>query len=48
VSGHYSLLKAAIYTTVFTVAVYLLFMVALNIQPYYGYLQPVIDYLRRF
>jgi Tripartite tricarboxylate transporter TctB family len=47
-SGHYPLLKAAVYTTVFTVTVYLLFIVALKIQPYHGYLQPVVDYLRRF
>jgi hypothetical protein len=32
-SGHYPLLKAALYTTVFTLAVYLLFIVALKIQP---------------
>jgi len=48
VSGHYPLLKAAIYTTVFTVAVYLVFMVALHIQPYHGYLKPLVDYLRQF
>jgi Tripartite tricarboxylate transporter TctB family len=47
-SGHYSLLKAAIYTTAFTVVVYLLFIVALKIQPYHGYLEPVVEYLRWF
>jgi len=47
-SGHYSLLKAFVFTTAFTVVVYLLFIVALNIQPYHGYLEPVVDYLRRF
>jgi hypothetical protein len=46
-SGHYPLFKAAIYTIVFTLAVYLLFMVALNIQPYHGYLKPLVDYLRQ-
>jgi hypothetical protein len=47
-SGHYSLAKAAVSTTVFTVAVYLLFVVALKIQLYHGYLEPVVEYLRRF
>jgi len=48
VSGHYPLLKAAIYTTVFTLSVYLLFVVALKIQPYHGYLEPLVNYLRQF
>lgn len=48
VSGHYPPVKAAVFTTVFTVAVYLMFVVALNIQPYHGYLEPVVGYLRQF
>lgn len=46
-SGHYSLLKATVYTTVFTGAVYLLFVVALKIQLYHGYLEPVVEFFRR-
>jgi len=47
VSGHFRPLKAAMYTTVFTGAIYLVFVVALKIQLYHGYLDPVADYLRR-
>lgn len=46
-SGHFRPLKAAIYTAVFTGAIYVVFVVILKIQLYHGYLDPVADYLRR-
>lgn len=47
ISGHFGPLKAAIYTIVFTAAIYIVFVEILNIQLYHGYLEPVADYLRR-
>ena len=40
---HYSFRAGLIYTAVFTAATYLLFFVALEIQPYHGLLAPVIE-----
>ena len=40
---HYSFRAGLIYTTVFTAATYLLFFVALEIQPYHGILAPIIE-----
>lgn len=39
---HYSWRAGLIYTVIFTVTVYLLFFVALQIQPYHGLLAPVV------
>jgi hypothetical protein len=39
---HYSWLVGLIYTVAFTLAVYLLFFVGLQIQPYHGLLEPLI------
>jgi len=47
VSGHLKPLKAIIYTLAFTVAIYVVFFLILNIQLYHGYLEPVAEYLRR-
>ena len=46
VSGHYSWPKALGFTLVFTIAVYLLFVVALEIQLYHGAIEPLVEYLR--
>jgi hypothetical protein len=46
-SGHFGALKAAVYTAVFTGAIYVVFVVVLKIQLYHGYLDPVAEYLRR-
>ena len=43
VSRHYSPLRSFVYSLGFTTAVYLLFVVALQIQLYHGVLQPVVD-----
>ena len=40
---HYSFRAGLIYTSVFTAATYLLFFVALEIQPYHGVLAPMIE-----
>lgn len=40
---HYSFRAGLIYTSVFTAATYLLFFVALEIQPYHGVLAPIIE-----
>jgi hypothetical protein len=40
---HYSFRAALVYTAVFTAVTYLLFFVALEIQPYHGLLAPVIE-----
>jgi len=48
VSGHLKPLKAAIYTLIFTLSIYLVFFVILKIQLYHGYLEPVAEFLRRF
>jgi hypothetical protein len=44
ITRHYPLLAGVIYTAVFTVATYLLFFVALEIQPYHGILAPLVGY----
>lgn len=41
-SGHYRWTKAAIYTALFTAAIYLLFVVALDVQLYHGVLEPLV------
>ena len=43
---HYSLRAGLIYTAVFTAATYLLFFVALEIQPYHGILAPIVDHFQ--
>jgi uncharacterized RDD family membrane protein YckC len=43
---HYSFRAALIYTALFTAVTYLLFFVALEIQPYHGVLAPVIEQLQ--
>jgi len=45
-SGHFSRTRAAAYATVFAAAVYLVFFEILNIQPYHGFLKPVVEVLR--
>ena len=42
----YSLLAGLVYTSLFTAAVYLLFIVALQIQPYHGLLAPLVERFR--
>ena len=42
----YSMLAGLAYTSLFTAAVYLLFIVALQIQPYHGLLAPLVERLR--
>lgn len=42
VTRHYSRLAGLIYTVAFTLAVYLLFFVVLQIQPYHGLLAPLV------
>lgn len=42
ISKHYSWRKGLVYTVVFTATVYLLFVVALEIQLYHGVLEPLI------
>jgi hypothetical protein len=42
----YSWLTALVFTTVLTLAIYLLFVSALQIQPYHGLLAPVVERLR--
>jgi hypothetical protein len=46
-SRHFSPAKAAAYTLVFTVAVYVVFVQVLQLQLYHGYLDPVAEFLRR-
>jgi len=46
VSRHYPWPKALGYTFVFTIAVYLLFVVALEIQLYHGVIEPLVEYSR--
>jgi hypothetical protein len=46
VSRHYSWLKGFIYTAAFTAVVYLLFVVALEVQLYHGVLEPLVERLR--
>jgi sterol desaturase/sphingolipid hydroxylase (fatty acid hydroxylase superfamily) len=45
-SRHYSWLKGLVYTITFTVAVYLLFVVALEVQLYHGVLEPLVERFR--
>jgi hypothetical protein len=40
---HYSLRASVVYTTVFTAAIYLMFVAALQIQPYHGMLAPLVE-----
>ena len=42
ITRQYSWLASLIYTVAFTLAVYLLFFVVLQIQPYHGLLAPLI------
>jgi hypothetical protein len=42
-SGHYAWLKGLIYTSAFTAAIYLLFVVGLEIQLYHGVLEPLVE-----
>ena len=42
---HYSFRAALVYTGIFTAVTYLLFFVALEIQPYHGLLAPLIEQL---
>lgn len=42
-TGLYAWLPTMIYTSVLTASVYLLFVVALQMQPYYGLLAPLVD-----
>jgi len=46
VTRHYSLRAGLAYTAIFTVATYLLFFVALEIQPYHGLLTPIIEHFQ--
>jgi len=46
VSRHYSWPKALGYTAIFTIAVYLLFVVGLEIQLYHGAIEPLVEYFR--
>jgi len=46
VTRQYSWRASLIYTAVLTAAVYLLFVVALQIQPYHGLLAPLVDHFR--
>jgi hypothetical protein len=46
VTRQYSWLKSLVYTTAFTLCVYVLFFAALQIEPYYGLLSPVIERFR--
>jgi hypothetical protein len=43
---HYGWIKGLIYTALLTASVYLLFVVALQIEPYHGLLTPVVEQLR--
>jgi hypothetical protein len=43
---HYSWLMGLVYTSAFTASVYLLFVAALQIEPYYGLLAPVVERFR--
>lgn len=46
VSHQYNWVPAVAYTTLFTAVIYLLFIVALQVQLYHGLLQPLIDSLK--
>lgn len=45
-SGHYSWPKGLVYTVAFTAAIYLLFVVALEVQLYHGVLEPLVERFR--
>lgn len=45
-SRYYSWFKGLVYTTAFTVAIYLLFVVALEVQLYHGLLEPLVERFR--
>lgn len=46
ISRHYSWFKGLLYTAVFTAALYLLFVTALEIQLYHGILEPLVNRFR--
>ena len=46
ISGHYSWGKSLVYTVACTAAIYLLFVVALEIQLYHGILEPLVERFR--
>lgn len=46
VTRHYSWLAGLIYTVLFTLSVYMLFFVVLQIQPYHGLLEPLIAHFQ--
>jgi hypothetical protein len=46
VTRHYGWLKGFLYTALLTASVYLLFVVALQIQPYHGLLAPLVERIR--
>lgn len=43
---HYSWIAGLVYTSLFTALVYLLFIAALQIQPYHGLLEPLVERFR--
>ena len=43
---HYSWLAGLVYTSLFTALVYLLFIAALQIQPYHGLMEPLVERFR--
>lgn len=45
-SRHYSWFEGLVYTVAFTAAVYLLFVVALEVQLYHGVLEPLVERFR--
>ena len=45
-SRHYSWLTGLVYTVAFTLAIYLLFVVALEVQLYHGLLEPLVELFR--
>ncbi|HEX6002939.1 MAG TPA: tripartite tricarboxylate transporter TctB family protein [Burkholderiales bacterium] len=45
-SGHYSWFRGLVYTSAFTAAMYLLFVVALEVQLYHGLLAPLVERFR--
>ncbi len=46
-SGHFQLAKATLYSALFTIATWLVFVQILQLQLYNGYLTPVAEFLRR-
>ncbi|MGQ0524649.1 MAG: tripartite tricarboxylate transporter TctB family protein [Betaproteobacteria bacterium] len=45
-SRHYSWFAGLVYTSAFTIAIYLLFVVALEVQLYHGLLEPLVERFR--